>query len=336
MEEVRTPEGFRFRNLHSNVFMGTASDRYAGWIGQVYTKDRYANRITRRTNTVGGKSFVEEVLPVDSVAEYFEHFRLLEIDYTFYQTLLDEAGKPTSTYHVLKRYLQYMKEEDHLILKVPQVITAQKFWRKGQYLENEAYLNAETFTSRFYEPAVRLLGPALRGFLFEQEYQRKGDRTSIEEMARNLDVFFEAIPKDTRYHVELRTEPYLGPPVFEVLEKYGVGQVLSHWTWLPPLLKQFAKSGGRFFNAGEQCVLRLMTPIGLRYEEAYAKAHPFQKLIEGMLQPEMIEETVELMRIGTSRGIQMNVLINNRAGGNAPLIAQRISERFLGTEHRGH
>ena len=30
-----------------------------------------------------------------------------------------------------------------------------------------------------------------------------------------------------------------------------VGQVLSHWTWLPPLRKQLAKTGGEFFNAGK-------------------------------------------------------------------------------------
>jgi len=31
-----------------------------------------------------------------------------------------------------------------------------------------------------------------------------------------------------------------------------------------------------------------MTPIGMLYEDAYAKAHPFDKLVEEMLQPEMV------------------------------------------------
>jgi hypothetical protein len=104
------------------------------------------------------------------------------------------------------------------------------------------------------------------------------------------------IPEDNRYHLELRTDLYLRDPVFEVLKKYGVGQVLSHWTWLPPLRKQVAKASGRFFNAGNQCVIRLLTPIGMRYEDSYLKAHPFDKLIEGMLQPEMVLETIEIMR----------------------------------------
>jgi len=329
MDSAHRFENFRFRDLHPNILMGTASDRYAGWIGQIYSLDRYAKRITRRTNTVGGKSFVEEVLPVESVVEYFEHFRVLEIDYTFYQTLLGQDGTPTQSYHVLKKYQQYVGEDDYLILKVPQVISAQKLRRQGKYVDNQAYLNAGIFCKQFYEPAVELLGEALNGFIFEQEYQRRQDRTPVGEIAGALDAFFESIPRDTRYHIELRTESYLSAPVFEVLEKHGVGQVLSHWTWLPRLTKQFDKSGGRFFNAGGQCIVRLMTPIGLRYEEAYGKAHPFDRMVEGMLQPEMVRETAGLMSTGTERGVQMNIIVNNRAGGNAPLIAQKIAESFL-------
>jgi hypothetical protein len=75
--------GFWFRSLHSCVSIGTASDRYAGWLGQIYTPERYGGRIASRTKRVGGKSFKEETLPVESVEEDFEHFSVLEIDFTF-------------------------------------------------------------------------------------------------------------------------------------------------------------------------------------------------------------------------------------------------------------
>ena len=114
-----------------------------------------------------------------------------------------------------------------------------------------------------------------------------------------------------------------------MLEKHGVGQVLSHWTWLPPLRKQLAKAGGRFFNAGKQCVIRLLTPLGMRYEDSYIQAYPFDKLVEGMVQPEMILETVDLMMQAVNQGVLVNVIINNRAGGNAPLLAQMIAGKFL-------
>jgi hypothetical protein len=113
------------------------------------------------------------------------------------------------------------------------------------------------------------------------------------------------------------------------MARYGIGQVLSHWTWLPPLRKQLAKADGRFFNAGNECVIRLMTPLGMRYEDAYTKAYPFDNLVEGMMAPEMVLETVEIVKNAVEKGLLTNLIINNRADGNAPLIAREIAERFL-------
>ena len=93
---------FHFRNLHPQIFIGTASDRYAGWLGQIYSPDRYQGRITQRSKIIAGRTFVEKVLPVDSVEEYFEHFSVLEIDFSFYRQLLDQNGDPTQNYRVLK------------------------------------------------------------------------------------------------------------------------------------------------------------------------------------------------------------------------------------------
>jgi hypothetical protein len=185
------------------------------------------------------------------------------------------------------------------------------------------------FIRQFYDPAVTILGSFLTGLIFEQEYQRKKDRFSPKELAAGLDLFFEKIPKDDRYHLELRTELYLSAPVFEVMEKHGVGQILSHWTWLPSLGEQFAKSGRKFFNSGGQSIIRLMTPRGARYEEAYGQAHPFDTLVPSMLQPSMVEETAELMWEAIDNNFRINIIVNNRAGGNAPLVGQQIGLRFL-------
>jgi uncharacterized protein YecE (DUF72 family) len=321
-------ERFLFRNLHPNVFLGTASDRYAGWLGQIYSRERYVGHIIQRPKVFGEKIFKEEVLPLDCLEEYFEHFSILEIDYTFYGPLLNDQGKPTPHFFLLKKTGDYLKDQDFLFLKVPQSITARKIHKGQCFLENTNYLNPHIFTEQFYKPALHLLGSRIKGFIFEQEYHRQSERIPERGMASSLDHFFAALPRDDRYHLELRTESYLQAPVFAVLEKYGVGQVLSHWTWLPTLDKQFKKSGGRFFNAGRQAVIRLMTPLCLRYEEAYEKAFPFDKLVEGMVQPRMIEDTVRLMQIAIEQDIRLNIIINNRSGGNAPLVARQLAERF--------
>jgi hypothetical protein len=60
-------KSFLFREFSQNVLFGTASDRYAGWIGQIYSEGRYEKGITRRSHKVGDKTFSGETLPVESV-----------------------------------------------------------------------------------------------------------------------------------------------------------------------------------------------------------------------------------------------------------------------------
>ena len=332
--ECRT-KGFLFRELPQNILIGTASDRYAGWIGQIYTPGRYGKGITHRSHKIGEQNFTEEVLPIESVAEYFEHFPLLEIDYTFYRPLLESNGSPSLNYRVLKNYRQHIKDGDLVNLKAPQIVIARKLRRGAAFVENTDYLNADIFIKQFYQPAVEILGPCLNGIIFEQEYHVKNDRIPISKLALDLDEFFSRIPKDKRYHIELRTETYWVTPVFDVLKKHGVGLVFSHWTWLPPLRKQFAKAGMRFLNSGKQAVIRLMTPLDMGYNESYAKAFPFDKMIPGMLDPEMIEDTAKIVNEAMKDKVQVNLIINNRAGGNAPLIAEKIAERLYKEKQQG-
>lgn len=64
------------------------------------------------------------------------------------------------------------------------------------------------------------------------------------------------------------------------------------------------------------------------YEESYEMAFPFDKMIPGMLDTEMIEETAEIVNEAIKGKVQVNLIINNRVGGNAPLIGQKISDRL--------
>ena len=326
--QQRLLDKFLFRDLHPNVCLGTASDRYEGWIGQIYPKGKFEGKASKRPKKIAGKSFLEGVLPVESVVDYFKHFPILELDFTFYALLLDKDFKPTRNYRVLEIYGRNMTPEDRVILKVPQVIFAQKLLRQGSFGENPDYLSADLFTRHFYEPALQMLGDLVAGFLFEQEYQAEKERVPAAQHTEALDRFFSQIPQDQRYHVEVRTDALLTSSYFDSLERHGVGQALSHWTWLPPLRKQIAKTSGKFLSSGKQCLIRLMTPLRMKYEEAYAKAFPFDRLVEGMMSPQMVQETAEITRSAAREGVRANVIINNRAGGNAPQIAQMVAAKF--------
>ncbi|MBW1931383.1 MAG: hypothetical protein JRJ13_19920 [Deltaproteobacteria bacterium] len=45
-------QSFRFRSIHPKLLMGTGSDRYAGWLGQIYSPQKYIGRIKRRTTSL--------------------------------------------------------------------------------------------------------------------------------------------------------------------------------------------------------------------------------------------------------------------------------------------
>ena len=66
----------------------------------------------------------------------------------------------------------------------------------------------------------------------------------------------------------------------------------------------------------------------MSYEESYAKAFPFDKIVPGMLDPEMIEDTAKIVNEAMKDKVRVNLIINNRAGGNAPLISQAIADRL--------
>jgi hypothetical protein len=59
-----------------------------------------------------------------------------------------------------------------------------------------------------------------------------------------------------------------------------------------------------------------------------AKAFPFNKMVPGLLDPEMVEDTARIVNEAMKDKVQVNLIINNRAGGNVPLIAEKIADRL--------
>lgn len=327
---------YDFRGIHPAVRFGTASDRYAGWIGQIYPES-YAGRINKRHRKLGGKSFEERTVPIDSITHYFQHFEVLELDFTFYRPLVDEDGKATSNLGVLQRYLDSAPDSAKFLLKVPSQFFSRRVRQrtdgKVSTVANTDYLNAEKFAAMFERPALELLGPHLQGFLFEQEYQRKAGSPDSTQNVEEFDRFFGSIRRDVPVHIELRSPHLLDEPYFDWLETVGIGHVFSHWTWLPPIRKQWKMSGGRFTEANGEVMTRLLTPLRVPYADAYAQTHPFDKVVDSIAGSEeagrMKLDTVALAMEAIRKGGTLNILANNRAWGNAPALAQAIADRFV-------
>jgi uncharacterized protein YecE (DUF72 family) len=334
-------DSFLFRGFQPHVKFGTASDRYAGWIGQIYPES-YSTRVTSRRRKLGKKTYEERTVPVDSAADYFEHFDVLEIDFTFYRALLDADGKTTSNYGALERYAECAPAHARFYLKAPQACFARRIRRsvdgKATYLRNPDFLNANAYERTFLHPALEILGDRIKGVIFEQEYQRVSDSPDPDENVREFDAFFRSIPSLVQSHLEIRSSHLLHPPYFDWLADMGLGFVFSHWTWLPPLRAQWKLGGERFTAADRNAVTRLLTPLDMPYAQAYGKTHPFDAVVPEIANSEqaqrMILDTTALAFQAESHDAVLNVIANNRAWGNAPALARAVANRILEEEER--
>ena len=324
---------YTFHGVHPHVRFGTASDRYGGWLGQIYPHQRYADRVSTRSRKMGGQTFTERRVPIESVRDYFEHFEVLEIDFTFYRPLLEEGNEPGSNYHVLSKYASHAPANASFLLKAPQKFFARSLRRNGQFVDNPNFLDAQDCVETFYEPARDLLGDRLDGVIFQQEYQRVADSPSPSENVDQLDDFFRSLPASPQAHIELRSEHLLKGPYFDWLTERGLGHVFSHWTWLPPIRRQWSMSGERLTAQNGQVVARLLTPRNMKYAEAYATAHPFEqptpKLSETEQAHDMVLDTTALAFRAEAQNARLNVIANNRAWGNAPDLNRAIAHRIL-------
>jgi len=327
---------FVFRHLHPRLHLGTASDRYAAWIGQVYGEP-WRSVVQTRTKKLGTGSFEERLLPIASVEEYFTRFPVLEIDFTYYRPLCKPDGSSDAPWFVLQEYARHAPPNAKFILKVPQAFFARIVRRsqggKATFVPNPGYLNASDYVQQFHTPATELLGERLAGIIFEQEFNRPADSPHPAEMVHSLDTFFAAIPGTVQAHLELRSPHLLSPAYFDFLRDRGLGFVFSHWTWLPPIREQWKLAGGGFSAANQTAICRILTPLGVKFEDAFARAYPFERPIPEV---EASPDTQRMVLDATALAFQailqetdLFLILNNRAYGNAPNLAQRIALRIL-------
>lgn len=337
--DPRRAEADRYdlRRVHPALRFGSMSDRYAAWIGQVYPRDVWAGEVSTRKKTVGGQSYEERLLPTASVDDYFEHFGVLEIDFTYYRPLVEETGTPSQTLFTLEHYAEASPHNARFLLKAPQQFVARRLRRKVDgrwaYVDNPEYLDPEAFTRRFLVPAQQRLGVKLAGVILEQPYQRARESPPPDEFVAEWDRFIAAVPNDAAYHLEVRSSHLLTPAYLEWLANREVGFCFSHWQWLPPIIDQWRLVGERFTSASGSAVLRLVQPRDMDYATSWRLAYPFEGPAAGLSDTRearrMIDEATALMYQAIAAGVTLDVVGNNRAWGNTPDLARTLAHRFL-------
>jgi uncharacterized protein YecE (DUF72 family) len=263
-----------------DIWIGGSSWKYEGWLGQIYTRERYTTR---------GR-FSKKRFEAECLAEYAETFPIVCGDFSFYQF-------PTPQFW--QKLFGSGSRELRFGLKIPEEITGSK---------TASYLNAETLRALFLEPLepYRARIPVL---IFEFGARAASPR----EFLAALDPFLDQLPDTFRYAVEVRNREYLQPAYFDCLRAHGVAHVLNAWARMPPLAEQMAMPGA--FPA-DFTVVRALLRQGRSYEDAVARFQPYDKIQDE--NPEARESLRALIRRMREERRAAYVFVNNRLEGNSP------------------
>lgn len=284
----------------ANVFIGTSSWKYEGWLGQLYAPERYEYR-----GKVARTRFER-----DCLREYAEVFKTVCVDAAYYTF-------PTPRY--LEGLVAQVPEDFQFGFKVTDEITVKRFPRLDRFGPragqlNESFLNAELFVESFLQPceAIRShVGMLIFEFsrFYPSDYQKGADFVS------QLDDFLRQLPLGWPYGIELRNRTWLAPGYFECLARHGVTHVFNSWDAMPPIQEQMALSGSR--TNPERVAARFLLKPGRKYEEAVRNFQPYDTLKE----PDDAARAaggaliVEGATIAPRR--KTYIYVNNRLEGNA-------------------
>jgi uncharacterized protein YecE (DUF72 family) len=289
-----------------NIFIGTSSWRYEGWLGQIYTPQRYFTR-GRFSKT----KFHEEC-----IHEYAEVFPVAGGDFSFYAAPTPEFWK--KLFSTAPPALKWS-------LKVPEDFTRKVFSQQARYgarrgLANPAFLDAGLFEAVFVGPLAPHLD-RIAVLIFEFGTFSGGDYDDRQAFAHDLAEFLDRLPATVRYCVEIRNDSFLDARYFEALRKHGIAHVFNSWTRMPSLGEQLKIDGA--FTAPFTVSRALLRP-GRLYEQAVAMFSPYREVRDEY--PEGREALREVIRESMERKLDAYLHVNNRLEGNAIETIRAIAE----------
>ncbi|MBN1350147.1 DUF72 domain-containing protein [candidate division KSB1 bacterium] len=280
------------------IHFGTSSWAFEGWKGIVYFKDYPTNKF---------KSECLEEYAADG------RFSTVGMDLFFYQP----PGEA-----LLAQYAKQLPEAFKACCKVWEQLTIYRFPNHRRYGEYKAelnanFLNSELFIDKIINPHRKAFKEHTGPFIFEFQYIKQSDR-SVAEFVADLDRFFSKLPSEFPYSVEIRNKNFLNSDYFNVLKKHGAAHVFNHWSYMPRISEQLKYDS----ITSDFCVARLLTPIGMGYQESATTFEPFNELKQPAY--DMREDVMRLIDIAVSNKVHLFLLFNNRVEGCAPLTIDEI------------
>jgi len=287
-----------------SVFLGTSSWKYEGWLGQIYSRDRYLVR---------GK-FSEKRFQAECLNEYAATFPIVCGDFTFYQF-------PSEAYW--KRLFASGPATLKYAFKAPEEITVKMFPIHPRYGaragdRNSSFLDALLFQNAFLD----LLEPyreRIAVLVFEfGAFPKQCYRDAI-QFVEELDPFLAALPPAFRYAIEIRNQDFLTAGYFACLRRHRVAHVFNAWTRMPELREQIELPD---VYTADFTVARALLRRGRPYEEAVAKFAPYKEVQDP--NPEVRQALRLLISRARKRNEPSYIFVNNRLEGNAPQTIEAI------------
>ncbi|CEF48984.1 unnamed protein product [uncultured bacterium] len=295
-DEIKEPLRRRMEQLaESNLYVGTSSWKYEGWLGQIYSRERYEYR---------GK-IAKNRFEADCLREYAEVFKTVCVDAGYYRF-------PTT--QSIEKLAGQVPEGFLLSFKVTDEITLKHFPQQARHgaragLDNANFLNAELFADEFLgqlEPFRDKIGI----LMFEFTRFTKRDYEHGRDFVEALDAFLGKLPRGWQYGVEIRNQGFLQPKYFEALKNQGVTHVFNSWSAMPPVSEQMAMEGA--FTA-DYFASRFLLKPGRTYEAAVKNFSPYREVKEAQ-ESERAAIKALAARTGKKRSF---IYVNNRLEGNA-------------------
>lgn len=289
-----------------NVFIGTSSWKYEGWLGQIYSRDRYLVR---------GR-FSEKRFQTECLNEYAGTFPIVCGDFSFYQF-------PSQAYW--EKLFGSAPASLKYAFKVPEEVTVKSFPAHPRYgpragAENETFLNAELFRTGFLD-LLRPYRERVAVLIFEFGSFSKQTYRDVADFLKQLDPFLVSLAPEFRYAIEIRNPDFLVRDYFHLLQSCGVAHVLNAWTRMPPLQVQMRLPD--VYTAGFT-VSRALLRQGRPYEQAVAAFSPYREIQDP--NPEARRALRDLIARARERHEPSYIFVNNRLEGNAPQTIEAIVE----------
>lgn len=292
--------------LPPEVRFGTSTWTYEGWKGTIYKKTYSSEKAFRQ----------------QSLAEYaaFPLFRTVGIDSTFYQ-----PAKAAT----LQSYASQVPADFQWVSKVWERLTVPQFPKHARYGAhagrlNPDFLNAELFSSSVLAPyADSALAAHAGPFVFQFPHINHAALAPSDFFAK-LRAFLTLLPKEFRYATEIRNREYLSADYFSVLNDTGATHCFNHWQLMPRLRDQMVASATAGGLQAPYYVARLLTPLGISYEQAVKLFSPYRE----MQRPneEMRHDAAMLALRAHELKRPAFIIVNNRAEGYAPGTIEAITE----------